>query len=555
MKLIRITQTFLVVYFVLTTCTTTLAQKNAVANAIDELLTPAYPENDPGAAVLVARDNKIIFQNAYGKASLKTSEMITPRYVFRIGSVTKQFTAVAILKLATQGKIKLDDPVIKFIPEFSNGRSITLRHLLTHTSGIPSYTGLAGQQGPEQEAAEQTIQERFNVFKDLPLEFAPGARYEYSNSGYFILGMIIEKVSGMSYGDYLKKEFFLPLGMTSTYYDGGSQTISPRSTGYVQREKKFIEAGFVHHSKPYAAGALASSTEDLLKWNNALFSFEVLPRNVIEEAWKPARLNDGREINYGFGWSLGRLDDLQLIYHGGAIKGYVCYVLFIPHEKLFVAILTNKDQYGVIDQSEKIARIVLNRPVTNPPQISVQDNILEEYTGMYKNSHNQYRAVTLENNKLFTNDVYGDIVEILPYRKDGFFMKDKAVRLDFERDGNEVFALKITASDWIIDKEIKTDSLLAPSRKSVRLPDVVFGQYIGMYEIANGFNIKIWRDNDRCMVTSSLHGDFEILAESETRFFIPGVGASLEFVKDDGKGIPSLILTVNGDVKKGLRVD
>ena len=290
--------------------TPTVAQTHTVIKEIDELMKASYPTHLPGAVVLVALDDQIIFQSGYGNSSLETKEAITPRHVFRIGSITKQFTAVAILKLVSEKKIRLDDPVTRFFPDYVQGQKVSIRHLLTHTSGIPSYTGILELQTPENKSAEKSVKERFMAFKHLVLEFEPGDRFQYTNSGYFMLGMIIEKVTGVTYGDYLKKEFFLPLQMTSTYYDGGSTEILSKTTGYLTREQKFVAAGRGHHSMSYAAGALASTAEDLFKWSRYVFTFKLLHEDIIAQAREPARLSSSKEINYGFGWSLGRLDDL-----------------------------------------------------------------------------------------------------------------------------------------------------------------------------------------------------------------------------------------------------
>jgi CubicO group peptidase (beta-lactamase class C family) len=523
--------------------------------AIDNLLRKAYPAEGPGAVVLIAKDGRIIAHKAYGKASLKTGEGLTTKHVFRIGSITKQFTSTAILKLVSDGKLTLDQPVAKFIPEYANGHNITIRHLLTHTSGIKNYTSLMDQQAPEIKSANKTIQQRFNVFKDLPLEFQPGEKHEYSNSNYFLLGMIIEKITGMSYGDYLGKTFFNPLKLTSSYYDGGDKGIPAKAVGHVSREQKFVEGDDVHHSMPYAAGALASTAEDLYKWTQAVSGFKVVPKTLMEEAWAPARLNDGTAINYGYGWSIGRLDDLMVIYHGGAIDGYVGYLVTIPSKKYFSVILTNKVDYGLIDQSEKIARIVLAKPVQNPPTFSVTADDLQEYTGIYKSADSQFRHILLMNEKLSSANAFGDTVELRPYKKDGFFMQDMAVSLEFERDSDSrISAVKVTASDWIPSREVKLDSAIS-ARKSIKLDPSLYDQYVGIYEVAKGFTIKFWRNNDQYMATSSLHGDFEIKAESDGQFYIPGMPVSFEFIKaNDSPSTYSVVVHANGEVNKGIKI-
>jgi hypothetical protein len=331
--------------------------------------------------------------------------------------------------------------------------------------------------------------------------------------------------------------------------------VLPKATGYVTREGKLVEAEKVHHSMPFSAGAMASTAKDLLKWNKAVFSYGLLPKELMDEAWEPARLNNGQEVNYGFGWSLGRLDDLKVIYHGGATGGFVSYVLNIPSEKLFIAILTNKDDFGLIDISERIARIVLNKPITNPEPIKIANPILEDYTGTYKSEQNYHRVIRRENNKLISTDSYGNIAELLCYEKDKFFINNLDIRLEFERNSNNVISgIKVLDSEWIPNREERVDSSVFTLKSPIALKRSVFEPYIGTYEISPDFKIKIWRDIDRYMVTSTLHGDFEMHAESETRFFIPGANVAIEFLSDDDLSVSAINLTANGTTSKGKRV-
>jgi CubicO group peptidase (beta-lactamase class C family) len=243
-----------------------MAQDAAAAQAIDQLLNAHYPSDQPGATVLVAKDGKVIFRKAYGLAILDPLTKNTLDHTFRIGSVTKQFTAVAILQLANQNKLKLTDPIRMYLPDYpEHAQAVTIENLLTHTSGIKSYTSIIELRSAANKAANRSLDERINDFKNLPLEFEPGTKYRYSNSGYFLLGIIIEKVSGLSYANYLKKNIIQPLGLNSTYF-GDDAPADRMAKGYKQGDNGFQVAEYVHPLLPFSAGALTTSVEDLSKW-------------------------------------------------------------------------------------------------------------------------------------------------------------------------------------------------------------------------------------------------------------------------------------------------
>ncbi|HEY7543856.1 MAG TPA: serine hydrolase domain-containing protein, partial [Blastocatellia bacterium] len=216
-----------------------MAHGNGLASAIDEVCAKTFKPNEPGAAVIVVKDGKVIFRKGYGMANMELGVKIEPDMIFRIGSVTKQFTAVAILMLMEQGKLTLQDEITKFLPDYpTQGQRITIEHLLTHTSGIKSYTGL-----PEwrpQWRKDVSLKELIDLFKDKPMEFAPGEKWNYNNSAYVLLGAIIEKISGQSYAEFLEKNIFTPLGMKNTSYDNTSRVIARRAAGYSKGKEGYV---------------------------------------------------------------------------------------------------------------------------------------------------------------------------------------------------------------------------------------------------------------------------------------------------------------------------
>jgi len=242
-----------------------------LAKAINETLAQTYKSNEPGSAVVVVNGGRVIFRKGYGMANLELGVPVEPDMVFRLGSVTKQFTAVAVLMLAEQGKLSLDDDITKFIPDYpAKTQRVTVEQLLTHTSGIKSYTSL-----PEwllMWRKDTELNELIGLFKDKPADFAPGERWAYNNSGYVLLGAIIEKASGQSYQDFIEKNIFQRLGMAHSFYDNTARVIPRRVTGYSKGKDGYINAPYLSMTQPHAAGALVSSVDDLALWDAALYT-------------------------------------------------------------------------------------------------------------------------------------------------------------------------------------------------------------------------------------------------------------------------------------------
>jgi D-alanyl-D-alanine carboxypeptidase len=247
----------------------------------------------------------------------------TPETKFRLGSITKQFTAAAILLLQEQRKLTVSDPISKYIPGTPIAwKGVTIHHLLTHTSGIPSYTDAAGYQEHMRERAGAPV-DFIDRFRNLPLDFEPGGKFHYDNSGYFLLGVIIEQVSGMKYEDYLRKYIFEPLQMADTGYDWPATILKNRASGYSRGEGgKEVNAQFLDMGQPYAAGSLYSTVLNLYKWDRALYTTKVLSAKSIEAAFTPNQFAWAEGTKYGYGWGIALVHCHKAVGHGGGINGF-----------------------------------------------------------------------------------------------------------------------------------------------------------------------------------------------------------------------------------------
>lgn len=371
-----------------------------VASDLDAIVSSYYPANEPGAAVLVMKDGAVLLRKGYGLADIEQGIPIEPDMVFRIGSVTKQFTAAAILLLEKEGKLSVEDDLRKYLPDYpTSGRTITIEQLLTHTSGIRSYTDMPDF--TERVREDLSVDEVIALFRDEPLAFEPGVKYAYNNSGYVLLGAIIEKVSGKSYEAYLREKIFEPLGMSQTYYGSASRIIPKRAQGYDAVNAEFENARYLSMSIPYSAGALLSTVDDLAKWDRALYETELLSKASLDKWWKPFTLASGESTYYGYGWSVSSYEGHPVVSHGGGINGFTCHLLRMPEDRVFVTVLTNRNDEkknpGLV--ARKLAAAAIGKPVEEAA-VALEAPALAKYAGLYRASSGARYLVTLEADRL-----------------------------------------------------------------------------------------------------------------------------------------------------------
>lgn len=394
--------------------------------AIDRMFAAAYPSSGPGAAVLVVQDGKTLLRKGYGMAELELGVPIAPDMVFRIGSVTKEFTAACVLKLVEEGRLSLDDPIEKYLPDFSTGgRRVTIEQLLTHTSGIRSYTDVPGWFGARMRE-DRSPREVEALFDGEPFDFAPGMGWHYDNSGYVLLGEILEKVTGRPYADLVTGTIFRPLGMNDTRYGSDAPIVPRRVAGYVKTADGVVNAPFLSMTQPYAAGALVSTVDDLARWHRALDQGAVLKPESVRRMWTPARLPDGTDTRYGFGWIVWSLDRHPVVEHGGGINGFQTANLRLPDERIYVAVLSNCG--GCADPRAlalSAATRLAGRPWAERPAARVPASTLDRYAGRYRDADGDDWIVERKDDHLAITSGRRD--EAWPSAETTFFFRD-AVR-------------------------------------------------------------------------------------------------------------------------------
>lgn len=319
----------------------TAAAATARADAVDTFLKAEMSRRHiPGISVVVVRDGKVIKAKGYGRANVETGAPATPDTVYELASVTKQFTATAVMMLVEEGRVKLEESILTYLPDLPEAwKPVTVRHLLNHTSGIRSYTSLPAFLANLRK--DYTQAELIRLVAGYPLDFPPGERFVYNNTGYFLLGMLIEKVSGKSYEEFLKERIFQPLGMTATRLNNRRAVIPNRAAGYDWAQNQLRNAEYLSPTQPFSAGALVSSVRDMAKWDAALNGERLLKRSTLEQMWQPSRLADGKTHGYGFGWAIYDYQGQKVVGHGGGIPGFSTCIARFPEHKLTVTLLAN----------------------------------------------------------------------------------------------------------------------------------------------------------------------------------------------------------------------
>ncbi|MBL4633316.1 MAG: beta-lactamase family protein [Kofleriaceae bacterium] len=355
-----------------------------------------------GVSIAISQGAEVLFEQGYGYEHIQEKIEASSKTVYRIGSVTKQFTAVAILKLAEDGKLSLSDPVTKHIPSYPmHGKTITILNLLTHTSGIKSYTSIDSWR--KEMSKNKSPQEMLTIFKDLPLEFEPGTQFSYSNSGYFLLGAIVEAVTNLTYANYMETEVFSPAGLKYTHYCTPEKAVTNRALGYQLSPNGLILDSSLSMTQPYSAGAICSTVGDLILWRKALNTNKILSKSSMTQMNKVNLLSDGTPTGYGLGVFIGSLDDHPSIFHGGAINGFSAQTNYYPDDKLSIAVLSNTVGAGATALEQRLTRLILGLKVPIVKELSISSEEILLVVGEYRANGVGTFSVTTKDGVLFGN--------------------------------------------------------------------------------------------------------------------------------------------------------
>ena len=515
---------------------------------LDSLLTAHYPADAPGAVALIGVDGRAVYRRAVGLASLELGVPNHAGSVLAIGSVSKQFTAVAVGQLAAQGKLSFQDDVRRHLPDYdTHGRTITIAQLLNHTSGIPSYT--------EQPAFVDLFDKPFSldslvaVFEAPDLLFEPGTDWSYSNSGYVLAAEIVEAVDGRPFNDYVREEIFAPAGMIDSDFGARDRIIPHFVTAYVgPGDGRYVPPPSFDWGWLYAAGQIVSTVDDMLKWDHALTTGALLTPDLLAEATRGGALADDRPTNYGYGW-FSRTSESGLTFEGhGGSAYFLTSTLRVPERGLYVIVTSNNGTVSPDGIARQMALRALDLPTAPDAEVAVSADDLRDYEGVYpvhragtrlasqRSEEPMTRVLRVQRDTLFQTVTGGAPSPLVATGPDLFRPVDGYTRYRFRRDdAGAVVGLDIY-DDVIqygpVEVEPRSDAPLPAVREAIEVPRATLARYAGAYALGSILRAEVAVADAGLVVT--FNGDALAMApSSETHFFSEAEGASVRFERDE----------------------
>jgi CubicO group peptidase (beta-lactamase class C family) len=508
-----------------------------LAEQAQALLDAAVPDADgPGIAVLVARGDEVLFRGARGMASIELGVPLSPDHVFRIGSVTKQFAAAGLLRLVDDGKVALDDPLSKFLPDYPGGEAITIAQLLNHTSGIQSYTDIPGYMDQEIRKDLDTSA-LIAVFKDAPVAFAPGTAWSYNNSGYVLVGAVIEKASGMPWQRWLEQVQFKPAGLEHTRSGATRSVIPGHASGYSAGVDGSVSvAGPLSMTQPHAAGALVSTVDDLHRWNRALHGGRVISADSYRRMITPEGKAGEAPNRYGFGIQAGSVRGRSALEHGGGINGFLSSLIYLPESEVTVVTLRNADGGGGGGSlSRQLAALAVGDPYPKGERVAVPAAELAALEGVYRLDADNQRTLRMKDGALTSQRSGGMAFELIPVGNDTFEFENSLSRFVIERDADGRPKAMRFFAEGEGEGELwpRTDESIE-GKPAIELPRAAKERLVGDYASPQ-LGFKVFFD-DAGVLRVQVPGQpaFELKAESASRLFITEVDASFEFEPAQG---------------------
>ncbi len=547
---------------------------------IDDLLSRYFEYGLFNGTALVAKKGKIIFEKGYGLANIEWNIPNKPDVKFRIGSITKQFTATLIMQLVEEGKIKLEGKITDYLPDYrkDTGDKVTIRELLNHTSGIKSYTNIPHMWS---DSSRNHYTEKYFIkhFLSGDFEFEPGTSFAYNNTGYYLLAAIIEKVTGKSFGEVLKERILVPVGMENSGAEDEEVPIAKKASGYLKFINKYMLDPYIYMPNAMGAGNMYSTVEDMYKWDRALYTNKILSAESKKEMFTP------NMAKYGFGWFIMKTpidangDSLKIVWHTGGINGFNTIIFRIVSDSSLVLLFNNNGTAPLLSIANKITKILYNEEIKYPKKpISLQlaeiideDGIQEAVKAYHKLKKEEGESFDFSekelNNlgyELMKESKLDEAIEIFKLNIESYpesyntydsmgeaFMKKGNNKLAIEnykksielnsRNTNAYDMLEKLGVDISIPKEFKIDEKIAKS-------------YTGKYQLMPKFFMVITADGNRVYEQATGQPKFEIFPESEDKFFMKVVSAQIVFKRDKNGKVNEMVLYQNGQVIPGKKV-
>ncbi len=564
-------------------CNVTFSQSKA--DQIEQLVSKYAEYGKFNGSVLVSDHGKVIYKKGFGMANMEWDIPNASNTKHRLGSITKQFTAMLILQLVEADKIDLQAPITTYLPEYpkENGDKITTHHLLTHTSGIPNYTSFPKFM-QEESRTPYTPEAFVKKFQDKDLDFEPGKQFSYSNSGYFLLGVIAEKLTGKSYEELLHEKIFKPLSMDDTGYDNHGDILKNRATGYEKQAGNYRNSRYLDMSIPYAAGSMYSTVEDLYLWDQALYINTMLSQKYMELYFKPY-ISAWGDNHYAYGWGVGyetlgkSTDSIYTISHGGGINGFNTNIARTPSDKSLVVLLNNTGGAPLNAMTRAILGIIHNKEFAMPNK-SVADELLAVIEAEGINAGiTRYNAIkeaegydlnerdmNVMGYQLIGSDKVEDaskifklIIEAFPKSSNAYDSYAEALMTLGKNDlaiKNYRKSIELNPNNQNgIDFLKKLGADVSEYEKEIVVPDSILETYVGKFELAPNFILTIRKDGSQLKAQATGQPEFDVFPKSDNVFFLKVVNAQLTFNKNDTGKVDSVTLLQGGRETKGKRIE
>jgi D-alanyl-D-alanine carboxypeptidase len=525
---------------------------------VNRLVDQSYPDSAPGAAVIVTDHGKVVYERGRGLADIAAKKPITPATVFRLGSITKQFASATLLQLAQEGKLSLDDPLSKFIPDYPQpGASATVRQLLSHTSGIQDYTEIPGWMVEANTNKAYTTEQLIEVFKDKPAQFKPGAQWSYDNSGYILVGAIIEKVTGNPWYQAVNERIAGPLHLTTLRYGVEEPSITNMAVGYEPAgEGKFKAAQKINMSVPGAAGALVGTVGDLAAWANALHHGKVLDAASYKAMTSKTKTADGKLNSYGFGMAVDEIRGHPTIGHDGGIFGFVTSSIYVPEQDVFVAVFHNSvppvaPPDGV---AAKIAMMAIGDAFPDFHKQPVNVKSVGPFLGRYKlEGTDVERLFYARDGKLFTRRSDAGELEVFPGGNNRFFYEGGTIWFDVKA-AKSAPVMKMYQNGSRTAQIATRVGPVPPEARPVDVPRAALERYVGSYTVGGDIAVVTLGD-DGLSVKLGSQPTFRLIARSTTEFEVEKVGARVVFKGPESAPAKSLTIRQGGQTIEAPRKD
>ena len=552
---------------------------------IEALLNTYKEYGQFNGSVLVSEQGKVIYKDGFGMANMEWDIPNKPNTKHRLGSITKQFTAMLVLQLVAEGKLDLQAPITTYLPDYpkASGDLITIHQLLTHTAGIPNYTSFP-KFFEEESRNPYTPTDFVKVFADKKLDFTPGEKFSYSNSGYFVLGVLIEKLSGKSYEKMLQDKIFTPLKMMETGYDNHADILKNRATGYGKNAGNYVNSNYLDMTIPYAAGSMYSTVEDLYKWDQALYTTKILPKKYMTLFFKPYVAAFGNS-EYAYGWGVGYTkigkskDSIYAIGHGGGINGFNTNISRTTDNKSLIVLLNNTGGAPLNDITNAI-RGILHGKEYDMPKKSVAYAVLTviedkgiiagiSHYNTIKNSEN-YSLKEREMNAIgyqlmasdkitYASKVFQLITEEFPNSSNAYDSYGESLM----KLGNKELAIKNYRKSIKLNPSNQNgiDNLknlgedVTDLIKEIKISTNILDTYLGKYELQPGFVITVTRVENQLKAQATGQPVFDLFPKTETEFYLKVVDAQVTFNKNDAEKTESITLFQGGREMKGKKID